>query len=283
MTNPTLGVRMKKVLVWAMVMLALANPLWGGEKILRLATTTSTDNTGLLDYLAPKFREDTGIILQWIAVGTGKALRLGQNCDVDVLLVHAPQAEEKFMRAGYGINRKAVMYNDFIIVGPPEDPAHIKCLPAREAFRQIAQKGALFISRGDDSGTNKKELALWRETGFTFQMLDRKPWYLQTGRGMLATLLMAAEKKAYTLTDRGTYIRFQAESENKSSLVVLVEGDKRLRNQYSVIMVNPAHCPDIRVEYAKLFINWITSDKGQQYIAHYKIQGKRLFIPNAKP
>ncbi|WP_457755985.1 substrate-binding domain-containing protein, partial [Thermodesulfatator indicus] len=217
---------MKKLAFLLIIMLCLfvGQGFAGEKKVLRMATTTSTDNTGLLDYLAPMFKKDTGIELQWIAVGTGKALRLGQNCDVDILLVHAPPAEKKFVAAGYGINRREVMYNDFVIVGPPEDPAGIKGLSVKKALKKIAAKKATFVSRGDDSGTNKKELALWKMAGIDPKKLDKEPWYIQTGQGMLATLNVAAEKKGYTLTDRGTYIKLEYNHKGNPPLVILVEG-----------------------------------------------------------
>ncbi len=275
---------MKKFL-WGLtcfLLLWLSGPVGAKKLTLRLATTTSTDNTGLLDYLAPKFKRDTGIELQWIAVGTGKALRLGQNCDVDVLLVHAPAAEKAFVARGYGIERQKVMYNDFVLVGPPEDPAKLKGLSIIEAFRKIASVRARFVSRGDDSGTHKKELQLWYRVGLTPQTLDRQPWYIQTGQGMMATLLIAAEKKAYTLTDRGTYLRWLANYQGKAPLKILVEGDQILRNQYSVILVNPARCPNVKTELARVFSSWLTSPKIQREIEAFRLFGKPLFIPNAQ-
>ncbi|WP_022853691.1 substrate-binding domain-containing protein [Thermodesulfatator atlanticus] len=260
----------------------LVSSVWAGDKVLRMATTTSTDNTGLLDYLAPLFKKDTGIELQWIAVGTGKALRMGQNCDVDILMVHAPPAEKKFMAKGYGIDRREFMYNDFIVVGPKDDPARIKGLPVTDAFKKIAQKKALFVSRGDDSGTNKKEKLIWKKAGIDPKSLEKEPWYLQTGQGMLATLRIAAEKKGYTLTDRGTFIKYEAYLKTKPVLSILVEGDPLLKNQYSVIIINPERCPNVKVDLAKKFADWITSPRGQEAISNFRLMGKKLFIPNAK-
>ncbi len=251
-----------------------------GGTVLKMATTTSTDNTGLLDYLAPMFEKSTGIQLQWVAVGTGKALELGKNCDVDVLLVHAPQAEKKYVSEGYGINKTQVMYNDFVIIGPTDDPAGIKGKTADEAFKTIAEKKALFVSRGDNSGTNKKELFLWKLAGI--ENLDRAEWYIQTGQGMLATINVAAEKKAYTLTDRGTYIKYEHNMKANPPLVILVEGDKNLFNQYSVIAVNPKRCKNVKYDLAKKFIEWITSSEVQKAIGNYKMLGKVLFTPNAE-
>ncbi len=251
-----------------------------GGTVLKMATTTSTDNTGLLDYLAPMFEKSTGIQLQWVAVGTGKALELGKNCDVDVLLVHAPQAEKKYVSEGYGINKTQVMYNDFVIIGPTDDPAGIKGKTADEAFKTIAEKKALFVSRGDNSGTNKKELFLWKLAGI--ENLDRAEWYIQTGQGMLATINVAAEKKAYTLTDRGTYIKYEHNMKANPPLVILVEGDKNLFNQYSVIAVNPKRCKNVKYDLAKKFIEWITSSEVQKAIGNYKMLGKVLFTPNVE-
>lgn len=275
----------KKVLIlcfWTLLALFLADLGLAEKKVLRMATTTSTDNTGLLDYLAPMFKKDTGIELQWIAVGTGKALKLGQNCDVDILMVHAPSAEKAFIKAGYGINRREIMYNDFIIVGPPDDPAGIKGMSATEALRKIANQKAIFVSRGDDSGTHKKEKTLWKTAGIDPNKLDKEPWYIQTGQGMLATLNVASEKKGYTLTDRGTFIKYEATLKGKPTLVILVEGDKILRNQYSVIEINPEHCPNVKNDLARTFSDWITSPKIQQAIANFRLMGKQLFIPNAE-
>ena len=274
----------RKILFWGLFLLVLLSQAsLAGEKILRLATTTSTDNTGLLDYLAPRFFRDTGIRLQWVAVGTGKALRLGANCDVDALLVHAPEAEKKFMASGYGLERREVMYNDFVLVGPPQDPARIKGLSAPQALRRIAQKKALFVSRGDDSGTHKRELSLWQKAGLDPKAFERQGWYWETGQGMLATLRVAAEKGGYTLTDRGTYIRFLANEGERPRLVVLVAGGEELRNQYSVIVVNPSRCPNVKAKYARLFVSWITSPKVQREIGAFRLLGKRLFVPNARP
>lgn len=250
------------------------------DNVLRMATTTSTDNTGLLDYLSPKFKEATGIELQWVAVGTGKALELGKNCDVDVLLVHAPGAEKKYIEEGYGVDRTEVMYNDFIIIGPKSDPAGIKGMNPVDALKAIAEKKSFFISRGDNSGTNKKEISLWKEAGI--ENIDKASWYVQTGQGMIATINVAAERNGYTLTDRGTYITYEHNMEGNPPLVILVEGDKRLFNQYSVIAVNPERCPNARYDVAKKFIEWITSPETQKLIGDYKLLGKPLFVPNAK-
>lgn len=249
------------------------------EKVLLMATTTSTDDTGLLDYLAPLFKEDTGITLQWTATGTGKALKLGENCDVDVLLVHDPDSEKKFVEAGYGVDRTQVMYNDFIIIGPADDPAGIKGLTSTEAFKKIAEKKAIFVSRADESGTHMKEKFVWQQAGL--DVPDKEEWYVQTGQGMLITINVAAEKKGYTLTDRGTYIKYEANYEGKPPLVILSEGDPYLLNQYSVIAVNPERCPKAKYDSAKKFIEWMASPRAQQAIEDFRLMGKQLFFPNA--
>ncbi|GAB4334040.1 MAG: substrate-binding domain-containing protein [Desulfobulbaceae bacterium] len=254
------------------------HPAWAGEELL-LATTTSTDNTGLLDYLAPLFTRDTGITLKWVATGTGKALRLGENCDADVLLVHAPEAEMEFVRKGFGVNRREVMYNDFVLIGPVEDPAGVAGLTAREALRRISGKGLPFVSRGDDSGTHRKERSLWQAA------LGRVPedaaWYLQSGQGMLATITIAAERRGYTLTDRGTSIKYEANHGGDPPLVILVEGDAHLFNQYAVLEVNPKRCAGIHAAAARKFSGWITGPRGQKAIGDFHLLGKQLFIPDA--
>lgn len=262
--------------------LCVCAPVTGLAKapVLRMATTTSTDNTGLLDVLSPVFQKDTGIELQWVTVGTGKALALGQNCDVDILMVHAPDAEMEFVNSGYGVDRREFMYNDFIIIGPRNDPASISGKSVKEALGRIRSRRALFASRGDDSGTNKREISLWKAAGFPVP--DRESWYIQTGQGMIATITIAEERDAYTLTDRGTYIKYESNKGGNPPLVILVEGEKSLLNQYSVIAINTENCPSAQYELAARFIDWITSDTVQQLIADFKLMGKQLFTPNAK-
>jgi tungstate transport system substrate-binding protein len=250
------------------------------DAVLRMATTTSTDNTGLLDVLAPIFQKDTGIELQWVAVGTGKALALGRNCDVDILMVHAPAEEMKFVNEGYGVDRREIMYNDFVIIGPGSDPARISGKSVKDALGRIRSNGALFASRGDDSGTNKREISLWKASGLPVP--DRESWYIQTGQGMIATITIAEEREAYTLTDRGTYIKYESNKGGNPPLVMLVEGDESLLNQYSVIAVDPENCPSARYELATRFISWITSGTVQQLIGDFTLLGKQLFTPNAK-
>ena len=244
------------------------------QERLKLATTTSTDNSGLLKYLHPAFEKAAGVKVHTIAVGTGKALALGRNGDVDVVLVHARAAEDKFVADGWGVNRRDVMANDFIIIGPREDPAGIRGeSDAVRALKRIAMKKARWFSRGDDSGTHKKEKQLWKDAA----MQPSGRWYASLGQGMGKTLLAADEKQGYTLTDRGTYI---AMSEGKRiSLEVLVEGDERLFNPYGVIAVNPKRHPHARYDLAMKYIEFLTSEKGQLLIAGYRMNGKILFYP----
>lgn len=241
-------------------------------------STTSTANSGLYDHLLPMFRKESGIEVRVVAVGTGQAIKNAQNCDADVLLVHAKAAEQKFIDAGYGVNRQDLMYNDFIIVGLPADPAGItgeKSVFA--ALQQIASSKSKFASRGDNSGTHKKEMALWKQEGID-PTLGSGRWYLETGSGMGATLNAAIGNGAYTMTDRATWISFK----NKQDYRILVEGDDSLFNQYGIIMVNPQHCSFVKTEAAQKFIDWMVSLDGQQAIADYKLGGQQLFFPNAK-
>ncbi|MFN2436249.1 MAG: substrate-binding domain-containing protein [Desulfotignum sp.] len=245
-----------------------------------MATTTSTDNTGLLEYLAPEFTKDTGIELKWVATGTGKALKLGENCDVDVLMVHAPAAEKQFIAGGFGRDRREIMYNDFVIIGPESDPAAIKGGSVNSALKNIEKISAVFVSRGDNSGTHKKELALWESAGLPVPEIES--WYVQTGQGMLATINMAGEKNAYTMTDRGTYIKYEHTANKNPKLKILVEGDGFLKNQYSVMAVNPDRCKNVNFEAAGQFSDWITGEKAQKLIGAFKLLDKTLFIPNAR-
>ncbi len=256
--------------------LSMVSFAFSGE-VLMMATTTSTDNTGLLDYLSPHFTKSTGIELKWTAVGTGKALKLGENCDVDVLLVHAPGAEKKYVANGFGTDRREVMYNDFIIIGPESDPAVIKGQNITDALKKVRAEKGIFVSRGDNSGTNKKEIGLWEATKLALP--DKEAWYIQTGQGMLATINVAAERGGYTLTDRGTYIKYEDNYGGKPPLKILVEGDAMLRNQYSVMTVSPDRCPKCRRDLAGKFADWITSPKAQKLIKEFKLLGKQLFNP----
>jgi tungstate transport system substrate-binding protein len=248
------------------------------DKSFILQSTTSTANSGLYDYILPTFKEKTGITVNVVAVGTGQAIKNAQNGDGDVLLVHARPAEEKFVADGYGVERFNVMYNDFILVGPPADPAGIAGMKdAHAALKKIAESEAVFASRGDNSGTHKKEMALWTDAGVEPTAASGQ-WYRETGSGMGATLNAAVGMSAYTMTDRGTWISFK----NKADFRVLVEGDPNLFNQYGVILVNPEKHPKVKVAEGQAFIEWILSDEGQSAIASYKLDGQQLFFPNAE-
>ncbi len=271
--------RMSRLFLTACVLgsLALA-PVARAADVLMMATTTSTQDSGLLEYLEPMFKKETGIELKWVAVGTGKALEIAKNCDADVLLVHAPGAEMEFIKAGHGIDRRQIMYNDFVIVGPKADPAKIAGKSSTEALGRIFESKAGFVSRGDQSGTHKAEQKLWKQAGIT---PDKDPAYLSAGQGMMATLNMAAEKKAYALTDRGTWITFADKAGADNALAIVLEGDTALFNQYSVITVNPAQCPKVNKALAQKFEDWWVAPSTQQKIADYKLKGKQLFFPNA--
>lgn len=249
-----------------------------GDSII-VQSTTSTKNSGLYAHLLPQFRAATGITVHVVAVGTGQAIRNARNCDGDVLLVHAKAAEQKFVADGFGTRRHDLMYNDFVIVGPRADPAAIAgAKAAATALARIAAAKALFASRGDDSGTHKKERALWQAAA-----IDPTPasgtWYRETGSGMGATLNVGVGMGAYVMTDRATWITFR----NKADFEVLVEGDTALFNQYGIVTVNPQRCPTARVRPAEAFSRWLRSATGQAAIAAYKRNGQQLFFPNAKP
>jgi|TARA_R110002033_G_scaffold107863_1_gene154214 tungstate transport system substrate-binding protein len=268
----------KKTLLTLGLSAIIASSLFAKDSLM-MATTTSTDNTGLLDYLAPKFAKDTGTTLKWVATGTGKALKMGSNCDVDVLFVHAPASEKKFVATGYGINRKQVMYNDFVIIGPKSDPAQVSGMTPSNALNVIKTKEAKFFSRGDNSGTNKKELSLWKNANVDAK--SESNWYVQTGQGMLRTINMAAEKDGYTMTDRGTWIKYMSQTGDKNTMKVVVEGNKSLFNQYSVITINKEKCPNVKPELATEFTSWVTKPETQKVIADFRLLGQALFIPNA--
>jgi tungstate transport system substrate-binding protein len=250
----------------------------GSHRFIILASTTSTDNSGLFRHVLPKFTADSGIAVRVVAVGTGAALRLAARGDADVVLVHARQQEERFVAQGHGIRRRAVMYNDFILVGPNSDPARIRgqADPVK-ALALIHQSKSIFASRGDKSGTHSKELALWREAGLEPERSSGR-WYLETGSGMGATLNLAAAREAYTLSDRATWLSFN----NKRGLVLLLEGNKRLNNPYGVIVVNPAKHPGVKIKDATDFADWLTGNRGQAAIASFRARGRQVFFPNAK-
>jgi len=246
---------------------------------LMMATTTSTEDTGLLDYLAPKFEKEMGTTLKWVSTGSGKALKMGENCDVDVLLVHAPESELKFVEAGFGVDRNQVMYNDFIIIGPVSDPAKVAGMSTSDAFKTIKEKQASFLSRGDNSGTNQKEISVWEKVSKIVP--EKDSWYVQTGQGMISTINMAAEKGGYTLTDRGTWIKYMDQKGADNKMKIVVENDKVLFNQYSVITVNKDRCPNTKTQLAKDFTNWMVKAETQSVIADFKLLNKPLFTPNA--
>ncbi len=255
----------------------LGQPAAAGDRFITVASTTSTQDSGLFDYLLPLFQAKTGIEVRVVAVGTGQAIKLAQNGDADVLFVHARKAEEAFVADGDGVKRFDVMYNDFVIVGPDTDPAGIAgSADAVAALTAIAGKRATFLSRGDDSGTNKAELALWALAGVDVKAASGT-WYRETGSGMGATLNTAAGMPAYTMSDRATWISF----ENKADLKIVVEGDKRLFNQYGVTLVNPAKHPAVKVDDGQAFVDWLISPEGQQAIAGFQVGGQQLFFPNA--
>ena len=237
---------------------------------LRLATTTSTENSGLLAELLPPFERTSGVNIDVIAVGTGKAIKLGMAGDVDVVLVHARDKEDRFVAEGYGVERRDVMYNDFVLLGPKSDPAGIRGQKdIAVAMKTIFLKKAFFFSRGDDSGTHTREKQLWSEAGVTAE----GPWYLETGRGMGEVIIMATERGGYTLSDRGTYIAF----DDKTDLEILVSGDERLFNPYGVIMVNPAKHPHVKEALAKDFLDYLVSEQAQKLITGFRKSGQQLF------
>jgi tungstate transport system substrate-binding protein len=254
-------------------------PVAAEDKFIIVQSTTSTQNSGLFEYILPIFTKKTGIEVRVVAVGTGHALKNAENGDGDVVLVHSKPDEEKFVADGWGVKRYDVMYNDFIIVGPAADPAKIAGLKdAVLALKQIAEAKVPFVSRADDSGTNKAEVRLWQDAGIDAKASSGS-WYLETGSGMGATLNTAVGKQAYTLTDRGTWLSFA----NKDDFKVLVEGDPKLFNQYGVILVNPAKHPNVKAKEGQSFIDWLIGPEGQAAIASYKIDGQQLFFPNAHP
>lgn len=242
---------------------------------LRIASTTSTEATGLFDYLIPVFEEQCRCKVSVIAVGTGKALKLGENGDVDVVFVHSRVDEDKFVAEGFGIDRRDVMYNDFVFVGPRSDGARVReAKSAAEVMKRIAAAGQTFVTRGDDSGTHKKELILWKAAN----VQPQGAWYLSAGQGMSEVLFMASERGAYTLSDRSTFTALMT----KIDLDLLFAGDQALHNPYGVIAVNPARFPEVNHAAAKQFVDWITSKEGQKLIAGFKVNGQQLFFPSAK-
>jgi tungstate transport system substrate-binding protein len=261
---------------------ALATSLVGTasaqEKSIVVSSTTSTQDSGLFGHILPLFKQKTGIDVKVVSQGTGQALDTGRRGDADVVFVHAKQQEEKFVAEGFGVKRHPVMYNDFILVGPKDDPAGIKgSKDIVAALKAIKDKGAPFISRGDKSGTHSAELNLWKAADIDIQK-DKGPWYKEIGQGMGAALNTASASNAYVLADRGTWLSFK----NRGDLVITVEGDKRLFNQYGVILVSPQKHATVKKELGQQFIDWLVSPEGQKAIAGYKINGEQLFYPNAE-
>ena len=253
-------------------------PVSAQDKSIVVSSTTSTQDSGLFGHILPLFKQKTGIEVKVITQGTGQALDTGRRGDADVVFVHAKSAEEKFLAEGQGVKRYPVMYNDFVLIGPKNDPAGIKGMKdVAKALQMIKDKQAPFISRGDRSGTHLAELALWNKNAGIDIDKEKGPWYKSIGQGMGAALNTAGASNAYVLSDRGTWISFK----NKGDLVIAVEGDKRLFNQYGVMLVNPEKHPNVKKDLGQQFINWLVSPEGQKAIANYKINGEQLFYPNA--
>jgi len=297
---------MKRSWLWIIalvVVMVASSPVNGADKVIKMSTTTSTENSGLLDVLLPELEKDTGIQVKVFAKGTGAAIRDGMDGNVDIIFVHAKAREEKFIADGYGAYRLAVMHNDFVIVGPKADPAAIRGKKdATRALRMIASKEASFVSRGDDSGTHTKEQALWKAseiplTTTTTEIMSKGKkkklsfvypgglgkWYFSIGQGMGKTLTFAEEKQAYTLTDRGTYLNYKFGREQGLDLDILCEGDPLLFNPYGIIPINPKKYPHVKFDLADQFAKWLVSPKVQAMIAQYKIQGQQAFYPDAVP
>ncbi|MFL5087102.1 MAG: extracellular solute-binding protein [Xanthobacteraceae bacterium] len=268
----------RDLLIASLILLANVAAATAQDQSIVVASTTSTQDSGLFNHILPIFKARTGITVKVIAQGTGQALDTGRRGDADVVFVHARPQEEKFVVEGFGVKRFPVMYNDFVLIGPKSDPAGIggtKDIVA--ALKTIKAEGAPFISRGDRSGTHAAELALWKLAGIDAAGADRGPWYKEIGQGMGAALNTAAAADAYVLSDRGTWISFK----NRGDLAVAVAGDQRLFNQYGVILVNPTKHPHVKKDLGQAFIDWLTSPQGQGAIADYKIDGQQLFFPNA--
>ena len=298
---------MKRFLIVALSLILSAGLLstgaLAGEKMIKMSTTTSTQASGLLDVMLPELEKSTGIKVKVIAKGTGAAIRDGMDGNVDVIFVHAKVREENFVKEGYGTKRYAVMHNDFVILGPQNDPARIRGLKsAAQALQNITDARAVFISRGDDSGTHTKEQALWKATGLTLEQktgsivkkgkkrevtfvhpVGSEQWYLSIGQGMGKALTVADEKQAYILADRGTYIKYKFGRDVPIELDVLCEGDPALANPYGVIPINPKKHPHVKYDLSEEFAKWLVSEKGQAVIANYRLLGIQLFYPDALP
>jgi tungstate transport system substrate-binding protein len=274
-----MGCRPLRVSVAVLVLLALVvMPVVAAERFITVASTTSTENSGLFGFILPKFQQATGIEVRVVAVGTGQAIKNAERGDVDVLFVHHQPSEEQFVAQGFGVKRYDVMYNDYVLLGPQTDPAGIKdTQDIVAALSRIAATAAPFVSRGDDSGTHKLELSLWEAAGIDVKKASGS-WYREAGSGMGATLNTASGLEAYTISDRGTWISFK----NRGRLTLVVEGDPRLFNQYGVIPVNPAKHPHVKARDGQAFADWLISDQGQKAIADFQVEGQQLFFPNAK-
>lgn len=262
------------LLLGALAGLAPAN---AQDRSIVVASTTSTQDSGLFGYLLPIFKAKTGIEVKVIAQGTGQALDTARRGDADVVFVHAKSQEEKFLAEGFGVKRFDVMYNDFVLIGPKSDPAGVRGKDIEIALKAIQAKSVPFVSRGDKSGTHSAELALWKQAGIDIAA-TKGPWYREIGQGMGAALNTAAAMNGYVLSDRGTWIAFK----NRGDLEIIVEGDKRLFNQYGVMLVNPEKFPSVKKEFGQTFVDWLVSAEGQAAIAGYKIDGQQLFFPNAE-
>lgn len=265
----------KTILAFAAVAIC-ASQVFAAPRPILVQSTTSTQNSGLYDYLLPIFTAETGLEVRVVAVGTGQAIRNAANGDADVLLVHAKGAEEAFLAGGNGVERFDLMYNDFVIIGPLSDPVGLSSVgDLATALNVLAQGDAIFVSRGDDSGTHKKERSLWASIDHDAAPSD---WYRETGAGMGATIRTAVEMQGYTMTDRATWIAF----EGKSDARIVFEGDENLFNQYGIIVVNPQKFPHVNIDGANIFLNWMLGERGQSLIAAYSLDGQKLFFPNAK-
>ena len=267
------------VICRAVLLLALSLSAQAQDKFITVSSTTSTEQSGLFKHLLPIFEKKTGIQVHVVAVGTGQALDIGRRGDADVVFVHAKPLEEKFLAEGHGVKRYDVMYNDFVLVGPKPDPAKVAGMKdVAQAFRTIKSAQAPFVSRADKSGTYFAELQLWKTAGIDIAK-EKGPWYRETGQGMGPALNTAAAMNAYILSDRGTWLSFK----NRADLGIVVAGDRRLFNQYGVMLVNPRLHPSVKVAEGQAFVDWLISPEGQHAIADYKINGQQLFFPDAKP
>ena len=275
MKNTTSLVRRARVAFGAALLAAA--PFALSNDFITVASTTSTEQSGLFKHLLPAFTKDTGIDVHVVAVGTGQALDMGRRCDADVEFVHDKVAEEKFLGEGWGVKRNDVMYNDFVLIGPKSDPAHVKGLGIDAALKKIAEAKPAFVSRADKSGTWAAEIRAWKHAGVDIEK-TKGPWYKETGSGMGPALNTASGMNAYLLADRGTWLSFK----NRGDLEILVEGDPELFNQYGVMLVNPEKCPQVKKELGQKFVDWLLAPAGQETIKSYQIQGKQLFFPNAK-